>query len=120
MKGIKSWVIILIGIVIQLLIGGWELWNLLANTTQDIKEDVVGVAIITIGLVFVAPAIAALLPLLLLLVEKTRRAGAIAALLLGLIELSILGGVWTGMITAVALLAAGVVELRKGKGGEVA
>ena len=97
----KSWYLALIGIVLQAVFGLILLFN------ADDSGDLGGLFLAIGGIVAFFAASLGIIPLILLLFHKTRKIGAVASIVFGIIGV----GIRIGVVVGVFLLIAGVLSL---------
>ncbi|MBI4140210.1 hypothetical protein HY485_00065 [Candidatus Woesearchaeota archaeon] len=105
----KSWQIVLVGIVFQLFFGIFLFKNPLIY--KGIGGLIVGIALMVLAIYLFAALLLAVIPLLLLFFDRTRTIGAILSILLGLFGIIIKAGIVIGTF----LLFAGIYALWKKK-----
>lgn len=97
----RSWYLVLLGIVVQAIFGLVLLFN------ADDSGDWGGLILAIGGIVIFLLAGLGIIPLILLLFDKTRKVGAITSIVFGIIGV----GIRVGIIVGVLMIIAGVLSL---------
>lgn len=114
-KKIKSWHIVLLGIITQLWVGysmvsGVQITKVANSTVNITTSHIIGNMFMTvIGLFLIIGTLFGIIPLILLYFKKTRKIGGIISIILGIV------GIITqlGVIVSVFMILAGILALWK-------
>ena len=104
---IKSWHIVLLGIIIQLFIG----YSFYSASNNNIINANFGIVIISIlGMMLILGVLIGIIPLILLYFKKTRKIGGIVSIILGVVGIIIN----IDLLIGIFMIIAGIIALYKG------